>query len=78
MYLRVLISGKQTDHARYIKTSDIARAIDIFGIDMIKDVIEIGFEDYLHGLLNELRDGSICDKHKNATVLRLVDGVMEV
>jgi len=73
-----LISGKYTDHARYINTSDIARAIDIFGIDIVKNVSELSFEDYLHGLLNELRDRSICDKHKNATVLRLVDGVMEV
>lgn len=78
MYLRVVVSGKHTDHARHIKTSDIARAIDIFGIDLVKDVRELNFTEYLHGLLNELRDRSICDKHKNATVLRLVDWLMEV
>jgi len=78
LYLRVLVSGKYTDHVRHLKTSNITRAIEIFGIDIIKKIDEVDFEDYVHGLLNELRNGSICDEHKNATVLRLVDSITEV
>jgi hypothetical protein len=63
---------------RHLKTSNVAKAIEIFGIDMIKKIDEVGFEDYVHGLLNELRNSSICDEHKNATILRLVDTITEV
>ncbi|WP_333642054.1 hypothetical protein [Mesotoga prima] len=74
MYYRISMDYKKYDYSINLRTRSLTEALSKYKAGKVKDVIQITEEEYICGLLEELRSTLIKNViGQNSTVLKLVE-----